>query len=392
MTATFPIFSELLAPVGVATFFSDYYGQKPAHMVGKAGRFADLFGWRSLNGLLNATPFPHPKMRVHREGKSITVRSRTDILDRLRAGATLVIENADEYDLRLGAYLDALSHEITIPTRFVMYLSFPGIQGYDVHYDTHDFLILQIAGSKQWHVHEKTIESPLYHQKTHGLDPPASDPILSPLLNEGDVLYCPKGFWHYAKSVAEPSLHLTLALPARTRMDFLTWLVDELRDDPFFRKEFPFVAWSELPSSARDASPYQPSFDELRTGLSRVLKDDTLLHRFHHFTQAFKPVRHRFTLPYNFMPAAECAAASTSFSTVHRPFVLKTGDDKATLTFAGRTYDFPFRALGLLQFISAQTKAFERAALAEVSNELTAPQIDLILGTLVREGLVVPVG
>lgn len=392
MMATYPIFSGLLAPIGVATFLSDYHGRRPAHLVGKAGRFADLFGWRSLNGLLNSAPFPHPTMRLHREGKSLTARDRSEALDHLRAGATLIVENADQYDLRLGAFLDALSHEITIPARLNVYLSFPDIQAYDFHYDTHHFLILQIAGSKQWHVHGETVESPLYYQKEHGIDPPKGDPILSPLLNEGDVLYCPKGFWHYAKSVGEPSIHLTLALFVPTRIDFLLWLVDELRDDPFFRKEFPFVERSELPSTPHEASPYQASFEELRAGLSRALEDDTLVHRFHQHNQAFQPIRRRFSLPYNLMPEAECAASSSSFLTLHRPFALTTDDDTATVTFSGHTIGFSLRALGLLQFISAQSRAFERTALADISGGLSAAQVDMILGTLMREGLVAPNG
>ena len=92
------------------------------------------------------------------------------------------------------------------------------------------------------------------------------------------------------------------------------------------------------------------------------------------------------------MSAADCAASAKSFLALHRPFALTIDDDNATVTFSGRTIGFPLRALGLLQFISAQTGSFERAALADISGGLTAAHIDMILGTLVREGLVAPNG
>ena len=40
-----------------------------------------------------------------------------------------------------------------------------GSQGFAVHHDTHDVLVLQVAGEKRWQLYDPLLELPLKHQR-----------------------------------------------------------------------------------------------------------------------------------------------------------------------------------------------------------------------------------
>ena len=49
------------------------------------------------------------------------------------------------------------------------------------------------------------------------------------LLEAGDLLYIPRGWWHVAMPLDEPTLHLTVGVNNLTGADFLRWFADRLR-------------------------------------------------------------------------------------------------------------------------------------------------------------------
>lgn len=47
------------------------------------------------------------------------------------------------------------------------------------------------------------------------------------ILNEGDVLFVPKGTWHDVVAINEPSLHLTISVVYPTVADYAQWLLSQ---------------------------------------------------------------------------------------------------------------------------------------------------------------------
>ncbi len=68
-----------------------------------------------------------------------------------------------------------------------------------------------------------------------------------------DVLYIPRGHWHYAVACEQPSLHLTLGINCLTGIDFFNWLVSEFKERADFRENLPLVTGG--------------NFQELKNGL-----------------------------------------------------------------------------------------------------------------------------
>lgn len=119
------------------------------------------------------------------------------------------------------------------------YASWTSREGFGVHWDDHDVIVVQVSGVKRWRVYGPTRLAPLHRDVVFD-DTPPEQPIDAFTLRAGDVLHVPRGWWHAAAaSEGEPSLHLTCGLATHTGVDLLTWLVDELRTHEVVRSDVP---------------------------------------------------------------------------------------------------------------------------------------------------------
>jgi lysine-specific demethylase/histidyl-hydroxylase NO66 len=95
------------------------------------------------------------------------------------------------------------------------YLTPKSSQGFSPHYDDIDAFCLQLQGSKRWKVYNPIMKLP----RTSSEDFTSEDlegmkPALDVTLNEGDLLYMPRGWIHEActlKDQNQHSLHLTIS-------------------------------------------------------------------------------------------------------------------------------------------------------------------------------------
>ena len=79
------------------------------------------------------------------------------------------------------------------------------------HWDNHDVFILQVVGSKDWKI-EKERRS-YFRRKWKSMGDEGRElrgEVHSFRLEQGDLIYIPRGFVHAAECGAEPSLHITL--------------------------------------------------------------------------------------------------------------------------------------------------------------------------------------
>lgn len=157
----------------------------------------------------------------------------------LRRGATLIVDAAHELSPPLQTLCAGLSADFTCFCQANLYASWGETQGFDVHWDDHDVFVIQVEGRKRWRLYGPTREAPL-----SAGDPPdhlaSSEPREDIVLEAGDLLYLPRGYWHAAVGLGEPTLHLTVGLTRRTGIDFLHWLAGPAAEDAAFRADLPF--------------------------------------------------------------------------------------------------------------------------------------------------------
>ncbi|SIT35931.1 putative Cupin-like domain protein [Paraburkholderia ribeironis] len=237
----------LLHPIPLDRFLRDHWTTKGLVIRSQeSGRFNELFSWANLNHLINfhrlrfnedirfaaigkklfAVPdMPDDWVRQCRDGYTL-------IINRLQMRLPVIAEMASAIERRLG-------HRCQVN----MYCSWPEQQGFDLHHDDHEVFILQIEGTKRWVVSEGTYLYPLdkYNGITVDTGQPSGPPYIETVLQPGDVLYIPRGHWHFAVACDVPSVHLTVGVTCRTGLYWLKWLADELMCDPGWRRNLPSV-------------------------------------------------------------------------------------------------------------------------------------------------------
>jgi ribosomal protein L16 Arg81 hydroxylase len=386
--------SKILYPISALDFGSNYYSKKSLYIGEQPDKFKSLFGWESLNQILNSSPIPHPTMKIVLDGKPITdITDANSIINWCQKGATIIIDQIHKYDRNIGELAANLSREIGEPIQVNMYFSQPSHQAFTRHYDHHDVIILQISGFKGWKVCEATEDTqfPLFVQKHHGLNPP-KNPCFECTLAPGDVLYIPRGHWHEATAQVEQSMHLTVGIDARTGIDFLSWLVDELRDDVRWREAFPLVFKEEL-SGEEPLSPATLNhFDKLRQLLREQISVPSLPYDYHRFCVATARKNNPFTFPFHTL---ENPVTYGKYKRFVRPqyqeSILESHPSTRSVEVLvhGKLYNFSESAEGLLRFIFTST-VFDEEELLKSSPELSWDDILVILNCLVREVIIQP--
>ncbi|NJR48993.1 MAG: cupin [Leptolyngbyaceae cyanobacterium CSU_1_3] len=235
--------ANLLAPHNVEAFLQNHWTQKGLFISSQGDRRFDyLFSWKKLTELLNFHEFDFPVMRLALDGKVLDPSDNQHFVKRCQEGATLILDRVHKFVPEINQFASALRYETGHPVQVNTYCSYPEKQGFRCHYDTHEVFILQVDGCKQWYVFPDTFKYPLINHKSVDLTPPEGEAYLSCVLHPGDLLYIPRGHWHYAVALEQPSLHLTLGILCKTGIDLLEWLINDLRDQEIWRENLPLIA------------------------------------------------------------------------------------------------------------------------------------------------------
>jgi ribosomal protein L16 Arg81 hydroxylase len=220
----------------------------------------------------------------------------------LSNGATLIFNNCEEVHrpLRdLCVHLERLFHHRVIVN---LYAGWRRDHGFNVHWDTQDTLILQVAGRKRWKVWAPARPYPFRDDVVDAALPPTSEPIWDGTLEQGGILSIPRGWWHVAYPLDEPSLHLTVTIQNHNGIDLLHWLAERMKSSDTARMELPVVA---------DPAERAAWLNRLRAELFASW-DDALIERYLAEVDAKAIPRTRISLPCEADPRRNRIRKTTS--------------------------------------------------------------------------------
>lgn len=302
--ATSTTLGRLLCGMDVEEFIASYYGIRDFHRQSASEDFRDLIDWPALNSILRFHRLEWPRIRLSRSGEAIPLSDYTQEVVRrngppyrklvparlqriLSAGATLVLDRVDLLHEPVSRAAYDLERTFDAPVFVNLYASWGGANGFELHWDDHDVIVVQIDGVKEWTVAGPTRKWPLYKDLT-ATARPAGDGATTLLMEPGASLYLPHGWWHSARPTGRPSLHLTFGVDQSNGIDLLTWAVDRLRDDELFRKRLPLHAAGPL---------RRQHLAELRERVLRFLDDPDLLDEFHVYESGRSEALPEYSLP-----------------------------------------------------------------------------------------------
>jgi hypothetical protein len=118
------------------------------------------------------------------------------------------------------------------PTVANGYISFGDKETFGNHWDTHDVFAIQLIGRKRWLVYEPTFPLPLTGQTSllHKSECP-EQPVIDEILEAGDILYIPRGWWHTAVPLREETFHIAVGVHPHSVADYAAWVAKHILPD-----------------------------------------------------------------------------------------------------------------------------------------------------------------
>jgi len=243
--------------------------------------YADVLSLSLVDSLIATGGLRAPSLRLVRSGQSVPrvsyTRSQTtgglrvsDAIDARGAvrgfasGATVVLQALHRLVPSVQAFCYELEDFFGHPLQANAYLTPEGARGLGVHHDTHDVLVLQLFGTKNWRLYPQAVVNAVDGYPASKRHPELESPDVSLTLSPGDCLYLPRGLPHDAESTEGASLHLTLGIRSPTWLDVLGRALEKAHEMPDLRASLPLRYSSSLASSS--AGP-----EELALKLREVL-------------------------------------------------------------------------------------------------------------------------
>lgn len=302
------LFQAIMDPLPLDQFYKVYWEKKPLLVRAKANRnrFKNLLSLKSIRKMtkdhplyfardLNVTRYQKDKDGVKRRmtldklPKPKTNEEETGVLvdpeelwSNYDKGCTVRLLCPHKHSDNIHALLSTLELELQCMVGANAYLTPPkASQGFAPHYDDIEAFCLQLEGSKRWKVYEPTLELPRI--SSHDFTPEdleTKSPIMDVTLEEGDLLYMPRGWIHQACTLRdnnEHSLHLTIsAMQQWAWVDLLDVIMPEALES---------AAMDETSTSLREGLPRgfmdymgamyeEPSGENLPESIKKVAEED----------------------------------------------------------------------------------------------------------------------
>ena len=206
-----------LAPQEVQDFVGCQLGVSPFARPGAALSMLPSFAWDALDQLLGAQP--GPDVLVARRGRLVgvpTPRNEADARRLMARELGIVIRKAEHHHPGLADLAREFAADLPGQVHVQVYATPAGTCTFGWHYDVEDVFIVQVSGSKDYHMRANTVAR-------HATDAnpdfsivrAETSQLMSARLIPGDWLYIPARWWHLVHSV-EDALSISIGvLPKR---------------------------------------------------------------------------------------------------------------------------------------------------------------------------------
>ncbi|MFS2317849.1 JmjC domain-containing protein [Maricaulis sp. D1M11] len=358
-------------------------------------KWRDLFTWEHLNLLLNTSDRRTSMVHVIQQGEYLNKSKYTrevsgnrigaiapDALARaMREGHSLMLQQAQGYHAPFQDLADQLTLELSEFVGINVYVSWCTDRCFNTHWDSHDVLILQTEGEKEWSVFEPTRQFPMGDDVEYSDDDENLTLAWNGTLKAGDVLYVPRGWWHHAKSTDEGSIHLTCGFENRTGVDAFRHLLTLATQSEEFRRDLPRPV---IPADGEFNTEFR---DQLRSFIdtaidSKFMRDFWLTH----FSDM--PPRRRHHLPATIdFELFRTGNYELQISSSAALISLERAEDEFTLDIGIRRWVFASAAYDLIRSFTEGRKVEYRSILDAPPGDLTAEDCEQLVFELLNEGV-----
>lgn len=239
--------ASLIAPVPEDEFREIYWEKAPLVVHRHdPDYYGDLFTVEDFDEAIARSP-DHIKIsdaaKAGRGGtttKEATAHGLESALAGLKDGSTLVLEQLQLHDPKLGLLCRLLQQQLSHRFDSVLFLTPPNGKSSLPHWDNTDGFILQVWGTKRWKIEKERRLFPVRPDRMGDDERAFRGETISFTADQGDFIYIPRGFMHVAECGPEPSLHISLGLVPVVLEEFLHAMIRvAVRDDERLRVALP---------------------------------------------------------------------------------------------------------------------------------------------------------
>lgn len=206
---------SLVAPVSETDFFANYWEKKPLIIHRQDPHYyGDLFTLKDFDESITRGPnyVKTAEAVTNKQAKHFgaTPTALERILSNMHEGYTLILDGMHQFEPKLKTVCSRLGQETGYVYQANIYLTPPNGKGFSPHWDNHDVFILQVLGSKHWKVEEDRRTLPEKNANIEDEGREFRGDVYDFTLEQGDIIYIPRGFVHAAECGSNNSLHITL--------------------------------------------------------------------------------------------------------------------------------------------------------------------------------------
>jgi hypothetical protein len=383
------VLAALLEPVTTDEFLGSHWLQRHLWCRGAAARFSGLLSWPILNRILEQHWREPYRFRLARQGHDLEAGAYTDegpsgnrirareVTKQLRGGATLSFDAIDEVHEPLTRLAESFEAFFRGGTKINIYAGSRACHGLDLHRDNQEIFIAQLDGRKRWLLYGFSIDG-LDRTELHEHSSPPAGAEFDEILTPGDLLYIPRGCYHLAVPMNEPTLHLTIGVKNPRESDLLQWLVNRHRANG--------AAERDLPCRAAPAERIRYS-DRFRTMLLHGLDADLVAQYLVETGSNCKP-RPIFNLPWTAtaegLPAGRGYLLRLTPTSLH----IKADPSAVVLQHDGRTYRFPRGVTAIIDQLADGTPKPIGDLLDTLTERFDEETVRLLVALLVKHDLI----
>jgi hypothetical protein len=302
------------------------------------------------------------------------------LTEHLREGATLIVNSIDQMHEPATRLAEHLERVFEARVAINLYSAWKTVHGFDAHADDHDVIILQIAGRKLWKVYGQSRPREISSSSGDSLETHAE---WEALLEDGDALYIPKGWWHAAVPCNEPCLHLTVAIYGATGAELLQWAAHELMTTAVVQAKIPCSEDDEVDSEFART---------LGHAVSHFLNQPGALRRFRRFRRETADLRPTFALPWTATDSGLPPSDDWKIRlTGPWELYLECGpDESVSIRQGGEQSTFDEKTVPLFEFLAANPTSAIKAFYNTFDDLFEKEDLKSFLAALVARGLAIP--
>lgn len=383
-------FEKLISPISKEEFFDKYFEKECLILTRDDQKyFSELLTMSDIDNLLYSQVLRFPAVRMTKVNEDILANAYAigdrintpQVLKLMTEGATLILSGLHEFLPKLSLLCASLVTEFGHKFQTNIYITPKQSQGFNVHYDTHDVFILQVKGKKKWRIYkDNPLELPNKLQEFEKGKYEHGELDREFILNEGDILYIPRGIMHDADTLDELSIHITTGLLGYTLADFLVEGISDLsKKNAYLRK----YVHPDLMNNSSDKEAVT-LFNQLLSNLSSNLIPSEIIDRMKN--ELVK--NQKLNIPNLIANSIEIdnINPATEFSKIRGLEVnLYTTEDVVTIEWIGKKVEFPAFTLPAIAFIVSNKSQF---SLKDIPDCIDDDGKITLLKRLTKEGLI----